>query len=161
MLLDMIGIGIVLPVLPAMIENLAGVSVSGASTIGGWLMVSYAAMQFLCGPLLGNLSDAYGRRPVLLLSVAGLGIDYVLTAFAPTIGWLFAGRLLAGLFGASYSTANAYIADITAPADRAKAFGMIGAAFGVGFVLGPAIGGLLGEFGPRLPFMVAAGLSFL
>ncbi len=160
-LIDMIGIGIILPVLPAMIGSLAGVQVSGASTIGGWLMVSYAAMQFLCGPLLGNLSDAYGRRPVLLLSVAGLGIDYALTAFAPSIAWLFVGRLVAGLFGASYSTANAYIADITAPAERGKAFGMIGAAFGVGFVIGPAIGGLLGEFGPRVPFLFAAGLSLL
>ena len=158
-MIDMIGLGIVLPVLPSIIEDLAAVDISQASIIGGWLFVAYSAMQFLCGPFVGNLSDAYGRRPVLLLSLAGLGVDYVLTAFAPSIAWLFAGRLIAGMCGASYTTANAYIADITAPEDRAKAFGMVGAAFGVGFVVGPALGGLLGEYGHRLPFFAAAGLS--
>src|SRR3954447_25270506 len=119
-MIDMIGLGIVLPVLPSIIEDLAAVDISQASIIGGWLFVAYSAMQFLCGPFVGNLSDAYGRRPVLLLSLAGLGVDYVLTAFAPSIAWLFAGRLIAGMCGASYTTANAYIADITAPEDRAK-----------------------------------------
>jgi DHA1 family tetracycline resistance protein-like MFS transporter len=158
-LIDMIGIGLILPVLPGLIADLTGVDVAAASVIGGWLFVAYAGMQFLCGPLIGNLSDTYGRRPILLLSLAGLGIDYALTAFAPTILWLFAGRLIAGLCGASHVTANAYIADITPPEERAKAFGMIGAAFGIGFVLGPAIGGLLGEYGHRVPFLVAAALS--
>jgi MFS transporter, DHA1 family, tetracycline resistance protein len=158
-LIDMIGLGIVLPVLPRMIEALSEVDISAASRIGGWLFVAYSAMQFLCGPIIGNLSDAYGRRPVLLLSVAGLGVDYLLTAFAPSIAWLFVGRLVAGICGASYTTANAFIADITAPEERAKAFGLIGAAFGVGFIVGPALGGFLGEYGTRLPFFAAAALS--
>ena len=159
--LDMLGIGIIVPVLPSLIESLAHTDISQASVIGGWLFMAYSAMQFLCGPLIGNLSDAYGRRPVLLLSILGLGIDYLVTAFAPTIGWLFVGRLLAGVCGASYTTASAYIADVTEPEDRAKAFGRIGAAFGIGFVMGPAIGGLLGQFGLKTPFFVAAGFSLL
>jgi DHA1 family tetracycline resistance protein-like MFS transporter len=159
-LIDMIGIGIILPVLPGLIGEIADVDVSQASILGGWLFVAYSAMQFLCGPIVGNLSDAYGRRPILLMSIAGLGIDNVLTAFAPTIAWLFLGRLVAGVCGASYSTANAFIADITEPAERAKAFGMIGAAFGLGFIIGPAVGGFLGEFGHRVPFFAAAALSF-
>ncbi|MBV9635815.1 MAG: TCR/Tet family MFS transporter [Methylobacteriaceae bacterium] len=158
-LIDMVGLGIVLPVLPGMIGDIAGVDVSEASRIGGWLLVAYSAMQFLFGPVIGNLSDACGRRPVLLLSVFGLGIDYAVTAVAPSVAWLAAGRLIAGVCGASYSTANAYIADITAPGERAKAFGMIGAAFGIGFIIGPALGGFLGEFGHRVPFFAAAGLS--
>jgi DHA1 family tetracycline resistance protein-like MFS transporter len=112
-------------------------------------------------PVLGNLSDAYGRRPVLLLSVFGLAVDYLLTAFAPNMWWLFIGRTFAGLRGASYTTANAYLADITKPEERAKAFGLMGAAFGLGFIIGPAIGGILGEFGPRVPFFVAAGVSII
>jgi DHA1 family tetracycline resistance protein-like MFS transporter len=159
-LIDMIGLGIVIPVLPGLIEDIAHVDIARASVIGGWLFVAYSAMQFLFGPIIGNLSDAYGRRPVLLLSVAGLGVDYLLTAFAPTIAWLFLGRLIAGICGASYSTANAFIADITAPENRAKAFGMVGAAFGIGFTLGPALGGLLSHFaGDRAPFFLAAALS--
>lgn len=158
-LIDMIGIGIILPVLPGMIRDIAHADLSQASVIGGWLFIAYSAMQFLFGPLVGNLSDAYGRRPVLLLSVGGLGLDYAFTAFAPSLGWLFAGRIIAGVCGASYSTANAYIADITAPQDRAKAFGFVGAAFGIGFILGPAIGGLLASFGHRAPFFAAAALS--
>ena len=117
--------------------------------------------QFLFGPALGNLSDAYGRRPILLLSVFGLAVDYLLTAFAPNMWWLFLGRTIAGLCGASYTTANAYLADITKPDDRAKAFGLIGAAFGLGFIIGPAIGGILGEYGPRAPFFAAAGVSII
>lgn len=160
-LLDMLGIGIIVPVIPSLIESLAGKDIANASVIGGWLFMVYSAMQFLWGPVIGNLSDAYGRRPVLLLSILGLCIDYLVTAFAPTVAWLFVGRLLAGVCGASYTTASAYVADITAPEERAKAFGMIGAAFGTGFVLGPGIGGLLGQFGPRTPFFVAAGFSLL
>ena len=138
-LLDMMGIGIIVPVLPSLIARLAGEGISNASVIGGWLFMAYSATQFLCGPMIGNLSDAYGRRPVLLLSILGLGIDYLVTAFAPTVGWLFVGRLLAGLCGASYTTACAYVTDVTPPAERAKAFGLLGAAFGIGLELGPEI----------------------
>lgn len=159
-LLDMVGLGLIIPVVPAVLQELTGSDVAHASIYGGWLFFAYAAMQFFCAPIIGGLSDAIGRRPVLLFAVLGLGIDYALTALSPTIVWLFAGRIVAGLFGASYTTANAYIADVTPPDERGKAFGIMGAAFGVGFVVGPAIGGLLGGFGPRVPFYVAAGLSF-
>ena len=158
-LLDMIGLGLIMPILPALLRQLTGADVAHASIYGGWLFFAYAAMQLFCAPVIGGLSDAFGRRPVLLLAVLGLGVDYALTALSPTIVWLFAGRIIAGIFGASYTTANAYIADVTPPDDRGKAFGMLGAAFGVGFVIGPAIGGLLGGLGPRVPFFVAAGLS--
>ena len=158
-LLDMVGLGLIIPVVPAVLRQLTGTDAAHASIYGGWLFFAYAAMQFFSAPVVGGLSDALGRRPVLLCAVLGLGIDYALTAFSPTITWLFAGRIVAGLFGASYTTANAYIADVTPPDDRGKAFGMLGAAFGVGFVVGPAIGGLLGGLGPRVPFYVAAGLS--
>ncbi len=158
-LLDMIGFGMIMPILPSILRQLTGADVAHASIYGGWLFFAYAAMQFFCAPVIGGLSDAFGRRPVLLLAVLGLGIDNALTALSPTITWLFAGRIIAGIFGASYTTANAYIADVTPPDERGKAFGMLGAAFGVGFVVGPAIGGLLGDLGPRVPFFVAAGLS--
>ena len=160
-LLDMLGIGIIVPVIPSLIENLAGQGLSNASVIGGWLFMAYSAMQFLWGPVIGNLSDAHGRRPVLLLSIFGLGLDYLVTAFSPSIAWLFIGRLVGGLCGASYTTASAVVADVSEPEDRAKAFGLLGAAFGIGFVLGPAIGGLLGQFGPKTPFFVASGFSLL
>lgn len=160
-LIDMMGIGIVVPVLPELIRSVAHTDISDASVVGGWLFVAYSAMQFLFGPLVGNLSDAYGRRPVLLISIFGLFVDYLVTAYAPSIGWLFLGRSVAGLCGASYTTANAYVTDITPPEGRAKAFGYIGAAFGLGFVLGPAVGGLLGSFGPHVPFLAAAGLSLV
>jgi DHA1 family tetracycline resistance protein-like MFS transporter len=159
--IDMVGFGLVMPVLPRLIEEVSGSDLAGASIWGGWLFFAYGGMQFLFGPAIGNLSDAFGRRPVLLLSVFGLAVDYLLTAFAPTLLWLFVGRIFAGICGASYTTANAFLADITKPEERAKVFGLMGAAFGLGFVIGPAIGGLLGEFGPRVPFFVAAGLSFL
>jgi DHA1 family tetracycline resistance protein-like MFS transporter len=159
-LLDMIGLGLIIPVVPAVLRQLTGADAAHASIYGGWLFFAYAAMQFFCAPVVGGLSDAIGRRPVLLLAVLGLGVDYALTALSPTIAWLFIGRVVAGLFGASYTTANAYIADVTPPDERGKAFGIMGAAFGVGFVVGPAIGGLLGDLGPRVPFYVAAGLSF-
>jgi DHA1 family tetracycline resistance protein-like MFS transporter len=158
-LLDMVGVGLIMPILPAILRELTGADVAHASIYGGWLFFAYALMQFFCAPVIGGLSDAFGRRPVLLLAVLGLGVDYGLTALSPTILWLFAGRIIAGIFGASYTTANAYIADVTPPEERGKAFGMLGAAFGVGFVVGPAIGGLLGDLGPRVPFFVAAGLS--
>ncbi len=159
--LDMVGFGLIMPVLPRLIEDVSGAGLADASLLAGWLFFAYGGMQFLCGPLLGNLSDAYGRRPILLLSVFGLGVDYLLTAFAPNMLWLFVGRTLAGLCGASYTTANAYLADITKPEDRAKVFGYMGAAFGLGFIIGPAIGGILGEYGPRVPFFAAAGISIL
>ena len=159
--LDMAGFGLVMPVLPKLIETVGVTGLAGASLLGGWLFFAYGLMQFLFGPLIGNLSDAFGRRPILLLSVFGLVVDYLLTAFAPTMTWLFIGRIFAGICGASYVTANAYLADITEAEDRARAFGLMGAAFGLGFVIGPAIGGLLGEFGPRVPFFAAAGLSAL
>ena len=143
-LLDMVGFGLIMPVQPALISQVGHVDVAQASIIGGFMFFAFSAGQFLCGPTLGNLSDAYGRRPLLLLAVFGLGCDYLITALAPTVGWLFVGRTLAGICGASYVIANAYIADITKPEERAKAFGMMGAAFGLGFVIGPAIGGLLG-----------------
>ncbi|PZF77013.1 MFS transporter [Aestuariivirga litoralis] len=159
--LDMVGFGLVMPVLPRLIEEVSGTDLAGASIWGGWLFFAYGGMQFLFGPAIGNLSDAVGRRPVLLLSVFGLAVDYLLTGFAPNIIWLFVGRVFAGICGASYTTANAFLADITRPEERAKVFGMMGAAFGLGFVIGPAIGGLLGSFGPRVPFFVAAGLAIL
>jgi MFS transporter, DHA1 family, tetracycline resistance protein len=160
-LLDMVGFGLIMPVLPSLIQSVGHMDIAHASLIGGWLFAAFSVTQFLFGPTMGNLSDAYGRRPLLLLAVAGLLVDYLIMAFAPTIAWLFVGRLLAGFCGASYVVANAYIADVTAPEDRAKAFGMMGAAFGLGFVIGPAIGGLLGTFGPRVPFYAAAGVSLL
>lgn len=161
LLIDVIGFGIIIPVMPGLIEELAGVNVSEAATIGGTLIAAFAATQFCFSPLVGNLSDRYGRRPVLLASLLGFAADYLFLAFAPTLGWLFVGRVLAGITGASFTTATAYIADISTPENRAKNFGMIGAAFGLGFIIGPAIGGLLGGLGLRVPFMVAAGLCFL
>ena len=160
-LLDMVGFGLIIPVQPALISQVAQVDVAQASIIGGFMFFAFSAGQFLFGPTLGNLSDAYGRRPLLLLAVFGLGCDYLITAMAPSIGWLFVGRTLAGICGASYVIANAFIADITKPDERAKAFGMMGAAFGLGFVIGPAIGGLLGAFGPRVPFYVASVISLM
>ena len=158
-LIDVIGFGIIIPVMPKLIADLIHGDMSAAAWWAGILMTAYAIMQFLFAPLLGNLSDKYGRRPVLLFSLFGFGLDYLLVAFAPTIWWLFVGRVIAGITGASFSTASAYIADISLPEKRAQNFGMIGAAFGLGFIIGPLIGGLLGSFGPRIPFFAAAGLS--
>ena len=160
-LLDMVGFGMIIPVQPALIEQVAKVDLAAAAFIGGWMFFAFSATQFLFGPTLGNLSDAYGRRPLLLIAVFGLGIDFLVTALAPSLFWLFVGRTFAGLCGGSYVIANAYIADVTPPEGRAKAFGMMRAAFGLGFVIGPAIGGLLGAYGPRVPFFVAAGISLL
>ena len=130
-----------------------------AAAYGGWLSFVYALMQFFCAPVLGNLSDRFGRRPVLLFALFALGCDYLIMGFAPVIGWLFVGRLIAGCAGASFTPAYAYVADITEPAKRAQSFGLMGAAFGVGFIAGPAIGGLLGSFGPRAPFFAAAAIA--
>lgn len=161
LLIDVIGFGLIIPVMPDLIKNLADVNTSRASEIGGWMLVTYAVMQFIFAPVLGNLSDKYGRRPVLLFSLFGFGIDYLLLSFAPTIGWFFVGRAIAGITGASFTTASAYIADISNEKTRAKNFGLIGAAFGLGFMIGPAIGGLLGKIDIRMPFYAAAGLTLI
>lgn len=162
LLIDVTGLGLIIPVVPKLIEDLLHTTnISKVALFGGLLTFSYAIMQFLFAPVLGNLSDKYGRRPVLLFSLLGFGLDYLLLAFAPSIGWLFVGRIIAGITGASMTTASAYIADISTPETRAQNFGMIGAAFGLGFIVGPMIGGLLGEMGPRIPFLVAAGLALL
>lgn len=160
MLVDSVGLGIVLPVTPQLISELTHQGMSEAARWGGWLFFVYALMQFLFAPLIGNLSDRFGRRPVLIVSLAMLGIDYLITGLAPTIAWLFVGRLLSGIAGAAYTTANAYIADVSPPEKRAANFGVVSAAFGIGFVIGPAIGGLLGQYGARVPFYVSAGFAF-
>lgn len=162
--LDMIGLGITLPVLPSLIGQLNGGTVADAAVIGGWLTFMYALMQFVFGPVLGNLSDQVGRRPILLVALVGLTIDYTLMSFAPAIVFLFIGHTIAGISGASVATATAYIADITPQEKRAQRFGLIGAAFGLGFIVGPVLGGLLGLLGPRWPFYAAAffaGANFL
>jgi DHA1 family tetracycline resistance protein-like MFS transporter len=161
LLIDVTGLGLIIPVMPKLIESMIDGNISAASQWGGWLTFAYAIMQFICAPIMGNLSDKYGRRPVLLFSLLGFGIDYIFLSFAPSIGWLFVGRIIAGITGASFTTASAYIADISTNENRAQNFGMIGAAFGLGFIVGPVIGGLLGSFGPRIPFLVAAGLSLI
>jgi DHA1 family tetracycline resistance protein-like MFS transporter len=158
-LLDIIGFGLIMPVLPTLLVQLTGESVNRAAIHGGWLSFVYASMQFVCAPILGNLSDRFGRRPVLLFAIGALGLDYLIMGFAPTLGWLFVGRAISGVAGASYTPAYAYVADISPPEKRAQSFGLISAAFGVGFILGPALGGLLGGLGPRAPFFAAAGLS--
>jgi len=161
LLIDVTGFGIIIPVMPSLISGMLDIQVNEASTYGGWLTAIYAVMQFIFAPVLGSLSDRFGRRPVLLLSLFGFFLDYIILSFAPTFAWLLFGRLLAGISGASFTTGAAYIADISAPENRAKNFGMIGAAFGLGFILGPALGGWLGELGTRVPFFAAAGLTFL
>lgn len=161
LLIDTTGIGIIVPVIPKLIVELIQGDLSEASRYGGWLMFTYSAMQFLFSPVMGNLSDHFGRRPVLLASLFGLGVDFLVLAVAPTITWLFAARIFSGIFGASFTTGSAYIADISPPEKRAQNFGMVGVAFGVGFMLGPVIGGILGEYGSRVPFFAAAGLSLL
>jgi DHA1 family tetracycline resistance protein-like MFS transporter len=158
-LLDVIGFGLIVPVLPTLVAELGHVDLSKAAGIGGWLIMSYAAAQFLFSPVLGGLSDAFGRRPVLLLSMGGFAINMLIVAFAPVLWMLFLGRILAGITGASIATANAYVADITPPARRAQTFGLLGVAFGLGFALGPAVGGLIGALDPRWPFMVAAAMA--
>ncbi len=154
--IDTAGIGLIVPVMPGLIEGLTGRGLDRAAEIGGWLLFAYAVMQFLFAPVIGGLSDRYGRRPVLLTTLALLGIDYALMAWAPTLAWLFVGRVISGVMGASWAAANSCIADSIAPEKRGAAFGMLGGAGAAGFVLGPAIGGVIGQFGDRLPFVAAA-----
>ena len=158
-LLDMLALGMVIPVLPELVKAFRGGDTISAATTLGWFGTVWALMQFVASPIVGALSDRFGRRPIVLMSNFGLGCDYILMALAPTLGWLFVGRVISGITSSSIATAYAYIADVTPAETRAKAFGLMGAAFGIGFVLGPAIGGILGEYGPRLPFWVAAGFS--
>jgi len=154
-------LGIIIPVIPGLIEELIQGDISEAAKVGGWITFVYAITQFVFAPLIGNLSDQYGRRPIILISLLGFTLDYILLALAPSITWLFIGRIIAGITGASITTASAYIADISSIENRAKNFGMIGAAFGLGFIIGPVIGGLLGQYGARVPFYAAAALCFL
>lgn len=158
-LIDCTGIGIIIPVIPTLIQQLTGASVSEASIYGGWLTFAYAIMQFIFSPVLGGLSDRFGRRPILLISLFGLGVDYLFLSLAPDILWIFIGRIIAGICGASFTTATAYIADVSPPEKRAQNFGMIGAAFGVGFIIGPLLGSVFSYFGLRAPFVAAAVLS--
>lgn len=159
-LVDVIGIGIILPIIPELIMELTGEGIDMAVLYGMWLTTAFAGMQFLFSPVLGEISDQYGRRPILLIALLGLSIDYLIHAWAPTITWLFLGRFLAGITGASFTVASAYIADISTKENKAKNFGLIGAAFGLGFIIGPGIGGFFGEIDIRLPFYIAAGLTF-
>ncbi|HUI26780.1 MAG TPA: TCR/Tet family MFS transporter [Candidatus Kryptonia bacterium] len=159
--LDMLALGMIVPVLPKLVETFVGGDTARAAEIFGLFSTVWAAMQFVFSPVLGALSDRFGRRPVILISNFGLGFDYILMALAPSLSWLFVGRVISGITAASFSTASAYIADVAPPEKRAAGFGMLSAAFGLGFVLGPALGGVLGAIDPRLPFWVAAGLSLL
>jgi len=159
LLLDSIGFGIVMPVLPDLIVHLGQVGLADATRIAGYMLVAYAGAQFFAGPVLGNLGDRFGRRPILLFSAIAFALDYLLMAAAPTLAWLFVGRFIAGVAGATYGPAYAVIADVTPPEKRGATFGLMGAAFGVGFILGPAIGGLTAGLGTRTPFVVAAALA--
>ncbi|MES1218269.1 MAG: TCR/Tet family MFS transporter [Bacteroidota bacterium] len=161
LLIDVIGWGIIIPVIPNLLKEMTHGDTSSVAKYGGWLTSVFAIMQFAFSPLIGNLSDQYGRRPVLLFSLFGFGVDYLFLSFAPSVGWLFVGRIIAGITGASFTTAAAYIADISTNENRAQNFGMIGAAFGLGFIIGPGVGGLLGQFGARIPFIAAAVLCLL
>ncbi len=160
-LVDVIGLSIIIPVIPDLIIKLDGGNLSEASKIGGLLLFSFAIMQFFFAPVMGVLSDKFGRKPILLIALAGLGFDYILHAYAPNLAWLFAGRLIAGICGASFTVAASYIADISLPEEKAQNFGLIGAAFGLGFIIGPALGGVAGDVFLELPFYIAACLSFL
>jgi len=158
-LLDTLALGVIIPILPKLIESFVSNDTASAARVFGLFGTAWALMQFIFSPVLGSLSDRFGRRPVVLLSNFGLSADYVLMALAPSLAWLFIGRLISGITSASISTAFAYIADGTPPEKRAEVFGRIGVAFGAGFILGPALGGLLGDIAPRLPFWTAAGFS--
>ncbi|NOT36667.1 MAG: TCR/Tet family MFS transporter [Saprospiraceae bacterium] len=158
-LLDVIGLGIIIPIAPELIMSITGKNLSEASSIGGWLMTSYSLMLFLCAPIIGGLSDKFGRRPLLLITLLVFGLDYLIQGFATNIYWLFAGRIIAGITGASYTVASSYIADISEPEKKAQNFGLIGAAFGLGFIIGPLLGAALGSIGLRVPFFASAGLA--
>jgi MFS transporter, DHA1 family, tetracycline resistance protein len=158
-LIDMLAFGMIIPVLPVLVQDFAGGSAARGAEIYGLFGTAWALMQFFFSPVQGSLSDHFGRRPVILISCAGLGLDFILMAWAPNLGWLLVGRIISGITAASFSTAGAYIADISPPEKRAQNFGLIGAAFGVGFITGPALGGVLGAISPRLPFWAAAGLA--
>ncbi len=159
--IDMLGVGLVWPILPQLVKQLSGASLVDSITIYGLLLSGFALVQFLISPFVGMLSDRFGRRPILLISLLGLTADYIILALAPNMAWLIAGRLVAGVFSATVSTANAYIADITPKKDRAAAYGLLGAAFGIGFIIGPLVGGVLGAIDLQYPFWLAAGLAFL
>lgn len=161
LLIDITGWGIIIPVVPELIKELIHADVNEAATYGGWLGFAYAFTQFIFSPIVGNLSDKYGRRPIILISLFGFAVDYILLALSPTIIWLFVGRVVAGITGASITTASAYIADVSTNEDRAKNFGLIGAAFGIGFIIGPVLGGILGHYGSRVPFYAAAVLCLI
>lgn len=158
---DVIGFGIITPVLPRLITELGHLDLPAATRVGGWMLATFALAQFVAGPIMGNLGDRFGRRPVLIATMAAFAIDYGLQAVAPTLAWLFVGRLIAGVTGAVYGPAGAVIADVSPPEKRAASYGLLGAAFGVGFVVGPALGGLVATLGARVPFMVAGGLAAL
>ena len=160
-LIDVIAFGVIIPVLPHLVEEFVGGNASTASYWIGVFGTMFAAIQFFCAPIQGALSDRFGRRPVILLSCLGLGIDFIVKALAPTLAWLFVGRVFSAMFSASFTTANAYIADVTPPEQRAKSFGLVGAAFGLGFIVGPLLGGVLGDINHRLPFWFSAGLALL
>ena len=157
--IDMMGIGLIVPGMPALLESMTGASEDQTAVIGGWLLFSYAIMQFLFAPVIGGLSDLYGRRPVLLTTLLLLGVDYIIMAMAPNLWWLFAGRLISGVMGASWAAANSCVADVASPEDRGKLFGILGGAGAAGFVIGPAIGGVLSDYSVRAPFVASAVLA--
>jgi DHA1 family tetracycline resistance protein-like MFS transporter len=159
--IDVLGIGIIIPILPELIKDFVGGSTAMAGRYFGIIVATYSATQFIFAPILGSLSDRFGRRPIILISLFGLGIDYLIQGFAPTIGWLFLGRVIAGAMGASFTTAHAYIADVSGPDNRARNFGLVGVAFGLGFIFGPALGGVLGGINIRLPFFASAALALI
>src|SRR5258708_15033786 len=159
--IDILGMGLVIPILPRLVQSMLGGAISDASFVFGLLVSIYSVMQFFCAPILGALSDRFGRRPVILLALAGLGFDYVLLSVAPPIWWLVLGRIVAGIFGATFTPPGPYIADVSPPEKRAANFGLMGVAFGLGFIAGPALGVLLGQTNLPLPFMVCAGFTFL
>ena len=159
--IDMVGLGLIVPVMPSLLESLTGESIDRTAEIGGWLLFAYALMQFVFSPVIGGLSDRFGRRPVLLMTLAILGIDYLIMAWAPSLWWLFVGRLMSGVMGASWAAANSCIADVAAPEERGRLFGLLGGAGASGFVIGPAIGGVLASYGARLPFLAAGVLCLI
>lgn len=159
--IDMMGIGLILPVMPSLITGLTGASIDRAAEIGGWLLFAYAMMQFLFAPVIGGLSDRFGRRPVLLTTLFLLGLDYAIMAWAPDLIWLFVGRIISGIMGASWAAANSCVADVAKPEERGKFFGILGGAGAFGFVVGPGLGGILGEYGDRLPFIAASILALV